>query len=228
MLRFDFTFEVPGKGMMKAQGHFKEGLKLAILGPSGCGKSTFLKSLCGLIPRSSGYVKWKEDDLNTAILAEGVLGYSFQNSPLFPHLNVRDNLALPFKSLKTFKNFSESLQKERVDEMLSKANLLNLADRFPQNLSGGEKKRISLLRAMIFHPPFLVLDEPFSDLDAENRIVFKSWLENMIQEHKGILIYVTHSKEDLSLSNSEFTWPSNDDFLNFGKLPKLFSEDINI
>jgi ABC-type sugar transport system ATPase subunit len=221
VLQFDFSFAVPGQGNIRARGNLSENLRLAIVGPSGCGKSTFLKALCSLGPKISGEVRLQGKELNQALLQEGVLGFSFQNSPLFPHLDVSENLSLPFKTLKKFREFSPSLQSEKVLEALARANLIHLAKRWPHDLSGGERKRISLLRSMIFDPPLLVLDEPFSDLDEENRIVFKDWLAQMTKDRKGILIYVTHSKEDLSLSNAQKTWPesgANGD-LNFGNLP---------
>ncbi len=218
MLHFDFEFEVPAKGVYQARGEFKEGLRLAILGPSGCGKSTFLKSLCGLIPKKSGSITWQKKDLNTALLSTGLLGFSFQNSPLFNHLTVFENLALPFKTLEAFKNFSESLHIEKVQSFLKKAQLENLSSRYPHDLSGGERKRISLLRSMIYSPPLLVLDEPFSDLDTENRKVFKDWASKLVEDHKGILIYVTHSEDDLSLSNARMMWPTSA-ILDFGTLP---------
>lgn len=219
MLQFDFSFEVPGKGFRRATGKFGDGLKLALLGPSGCGKSTFLKSLCGLGSRKEGsHVLWNGKDLNRAILSSGLLGFSFQNSPLFPHLTVKENLALPFATLEKFKNFAPSLQMERVTASLNKAGLNHLAERYPRDLSGGERKRISLLRSMIFEAPLLILDEPFSDLDSESRRLFKDWLSEITQNHKGVLIYVTHSDDDLSLSNAQMRWPESGD-LNFGQLP---------
>lgn len=209
MLRFDFTFQVPGKDLHSATGTFNEGLRLAILGPSGCGKSTFLKSLCGLSPLKSGFVEWRGQPLNKALLSQGLLGFSFQNSALFAHLTVKENLRLPFKTLSNFKNFATSLQDERIQNCLEKAQLTKLANRYPHDLSGGERKRISLLRAIIFDAPLLVLDEPFSDLDVENRSLYKTWLEKLLLDHNGILIYVTHSEEDLSLANSRMNWPNN-------------------
>lgn len=217
MLRFDFDFEVPGRGKHSATGEFNEGLRLAILGPSGCGKSTFLKSLCGIAPRK-GFVKWQNQDLNQALLSTGVLGYSQQSAPLFSHLNVFENLRLPFKTLSTFKNFSEDLQKEKVNTHLKHAGLEYIAQKFPNELSGGEKKRVSLMRAFIFNAPLLILDEPFSDLDVGSRSLFKTWLELLVKDHKGILLYVTHSEEDLSLANSRMDWPSNAK-LDFGTRP---------
>ena len=218
MLQFDFQFEVPGKSRMRASGEFLAGLRLAILGPSGCGKSTFLKSLCALGPRT-GEVSWGTKTLNQALLHEGILGFCFQSSPLFPHLSVKQNLLLPFKTLKSLRNFSDALAEEKVLKILEKAKIASLQDRWPHDLSGGEKKRISLLRAMVFNPPLLVLDEPFSDLDAENKTVYKSWIEDLIHDHKGILIYVTHSDEDLTLSNSQMRWPKGE-HLDFGRIPR--------
>ncbi len=213
-LSFDFSFILAGEKKVAAQGCFSEGLKLAILGPSGCGKSTFLKSHCGFLP-IQGKVLWNVTDLNLAI-PSGVLGFSFQNSPLFPHLNISENIGLPLRTLRGL-NYSEALQNEKVAALLERSQLSHLSKRWPQHLSGGERKRVSLLRAMIHKPPLLILDEPFSDLDAANRMVFKEWLSTEISEYQGILLYVTHSEEDLSLSNSQFHWPSDSNVLRFGE-----------
>lgn len=217
MLLFDFEFGVSQRGKYKATGQFNEGLRLALLGPSGCGKSTFLKCLCGILP-INGHIKWVDRDLNQALLSSGILGYSQQGANLFSHLNVFNNLKLPFKTLSNFKNFSDSLQNEKVNQHLKRAGLENIAEKFPHELSGGEKKRVSLMRAIIYNAPLLVLDEPFSDLDAENRELYKKWLQDQIKDHKGVLIYVTHSEDDLSLANSRMNWPSNAK-LDFGTRP---------
>lgn len=223
MLKFNFYFDVPHKGSLQALGQLEFDTKLAILGPSGCGKSTFLKALVGLSNKRSGESTWLDQNFNQELLNEGVLGFCFQSSPLFSHLTVLENLTLPLESLKKYRPLSSELKKQRAQELLLRAGLSGLANRFPHDLSGGEKKRVSLLRSLIFKAPLLILDEPFSDLDEVNRIFFKKWLHEILLDHKGVLIFVTHHESDIQdLANLRFDWPLNkENILDFSKAQKL-------
>ncbi len=223
MLKFDFSFHVPSKGLYRAKGQIKKGSKLALLGASGCGKTTFLKTLVSLSPRESGQSTWNDQDINYKLLNQGILGFCFQSSPLFSHLNVLENLMLPLETLQKFQPLSYELKKERALNLLREAKLLDLSERLPLDLSGGEKKRVSLLRSLIFQAPLLILDEPFSDLDTTNRLLFKNWLAEILAHHQGILLYVTHHESDLeNLANLRFDWPlNNENVLDFTKATHL-------
>jgi ABC-type nitrate/sulfonate/bicarbonate transport system ATPase subunit len=223
MLKFKFSFDVPTKGLFESSGFLEAGTRLAILGPSGCGKTTFLKSLVGLAPKQSGKISWVNQEINQELLNEGILGFCFQSSPLFSHLNVLENMLLPLDTLKKFQPLSRDLKKEKALSLLSQAGLKELAPRLPLDLSGGERKRVSLLRSIIFKAPLLILDEPFSDLDKTNRLLFKEWLKQILAEHKGVLIYVTHHESDVeNLANLRFDWPINSqNVLDFSKAAKL-------
>ena len=223
MLEFNYSFEIPSRGIFQAKGCFEKGTKIVLLGPSGCGKTSFLKSLVNLSPKLSGKVRWKNQEINRRLLNEGILGFCFQSSPLFSHLSVLENLMLPLETLKNFQSYSKDLKKERVMTLLKKAELSHLSNRLPFELSGGEKKRISLLRSLIFSPACLILDEPFADLDEKNRSLFKKWLCEILADHDGILIYVTHHESDIeNLANLRFNWPNNEkNELDFSKAIKL-------
>jgi ABC-type nitrate/sulfonate/bicarbonate transport system ATPase subunit len=223
MLKFKFSFDVPTKGLFETSGLIESGTRLAILGPSGCGKTTFLKALVGLAPKQSGAISWINQEINQELLNEGILGFCFQSSPLFSHLSVLENMILPLDTLKKFQPLSRDLKKDKALSLLSQAGLIELAPRLPLDLSGGERKRISLLRSLIFKAPLLILDEPFSDLDKNNRLLFKEWLKQILVEHKGVLIYVTHHESDLeNIANLRFDWPSNtQNVLDFSKATKL-------
>ena len=223
MLDFNFSFNVPSKNFFEALGSFEGGTRIAILGPSGCGKTTFLKSLVGLAPKKSGKISWMNQEIDQKLLNEGILGFCFQSSPLFSHLNVLQNLILPLETLKSFQPFSKELKEERALMLLKRAGLESLAQRLPLDLSGGEKKRISLLRSLIFNAPLLILDEPFSDLDKDNRFLFKDWLQSLLIDHKGVLVYVTHHESDVeNLANLRFDWPTTPpNILDFSKAKKI-------
>jgi sulfate transport system ATP-binding protein len=223
MLDFNFSFDVPTKNTFNAKGFFDSGTRIAILGPSGCGKTTFLKALVGLASKNSGEVSWMKQEINQELLNQGILGFCFQSSPLFSHLNILQNLTLPLETLKNFQPLSKELKEERALSLLKQAGLEDLSNRMPLDLSGGERKRISLLRSLIFKAPLLILDEPFSDLDFNNRLFFKDWLKNLLSDHKGILIYVTHHESDIeNLANLRFDWPKTpQNILDFSKAKKL-------
>jgi ABC-type Fe3+/spermidine/putrescine transport system ATPase subunit len=156
MLKFKFSFDVPTKGLFESSGFLEAGTRLAILGPSGCGKTTFLKALVGLAPKQSGKISWVNQEINQELLNEGILGFCFQSSPLFSHLNVLENMLLPLDTLKKFQPLSRDLKKEKALSLLSQAGLKELAPRLPLDLSGGERKRVSLLRSLIFKAPLLI------------------------------------------------------------------------
>ena len=223
MLKFDFVFDVPNKTSYRAIGQFDNNSRLAILGPSGCGKSTFLKNLVGILPKRSGECTWQNQILDKQQLELGILGFCFQSSPLFTHLTVLENLIVPLESLKKFRRISPELMAQKALALLDQAKLSNLALRFPSDLSGGEKKRISLLRSLIFKAPLLILDEPFSDLDRDNRKLFKNWLQQILTSHQGVLLFVTHHESDIhDLANLRFDWPQNkENLLDFSKAQKI-------
>jgi ABC-type nitrate/sulfonate/bicarbonate transport system ATPase subunit len=226
VLEFNFKFQIGDKGIMQAKGSLlgpSNSVKsLALLGPSGCGKSTFLKSLASLGPKEEGFCKWNNRELNHSYLQEGVLGFCFQSSPLLPHLNVLNNIRLPLDTLKKFSPLSEDLKNKKALSLLERAKLLDLKDRWPHDLSGGEKKRVALLRAFIFNPEILFLDEPFSELDAQNRDLFKQWLMELVSAHQGLILYVTHNEEDLSpLAEAKLAWPTQGNVLDFDKLQSV-------
>lgn len=219
MLDFDFQFCVPSKNVVHAKGTFLASDRVALLGPSGCGKTSFLKALVGIQPRLSGHVRINDKNLDQDLLKSGILGFAFQSSPLFAHLSVIENITLPLDALLPFKKLSFELKRERALTLLKRSGLLSLEKKWPHELSGGEKKRVSLLRSLIYEPLLLILDEPFADLDNDNRELFKLWILDMVQEKRSILLFVSHQEEDLkTLATKVIKWPPFGDANNKEKL----------
>lgn len=216
MLHFDFEFLIPNKGSLKARGSLTPGDKLAILGPSGCGKSTLLRHLCGINSPLSGTVFFENQHLNQALLNTGIIGYCPQGNILFEHLNVLENILVPLKTLAPYRSYSDNLRLEQAKQILTRASLTEIAEKLPSQLSGGEKKRVSLMRSLVHNPKILILDEAFSDLDSKNRDLFIDMINKHLADNLKALVYVTHSKDDLKLSNKTFYWPENSNELNFG------------
>lgn len=168
----------------------EKGEIISFIGESGSGKTTFLKCLAGLEKINSGKI-----ELNKLVLNDRTkfiepeyrkIGFVFQDSPLFPHLNVLRNITINLNS--TF--FS------RLEQVVSLTNLQNLIERFPHQLSGGEQQRVCIARALIREPDLLLLDEPFSNIDANTKSVMKEEIYKIIKDSNITTILVTHGVSD--------------------------------
>ncbi len=164
-----------------------EGDFIGIVGPSGCGKSTILNIICGLDEKTRGEVI-KKDNIK--------IGYMLQEDALFPWLTIFDNATLGLKISKklTVQN------KKYVLNLLRKYDLINFKDKYPNELSGGMKQRLALIRTLAMKPDILLLDEPFSALDYQTRLSVSEDVYNIIKEEKKSVIIVTHDlSEAISL-----------------------------
>jgi len=167
---------------------------LSFVGPSGCGKTTTLRLIAGLERPDQGSIKLK----NKIISSDDVfvqpekrnIGMVFQDYALFPHLTVFDNIAFGLKG----KNKGEKL--DRVNELLELTGAASLAKRYPHLLSGGERQRIALARALAPYPELLLMDEPFSSLDAHLRLDVREQVRSILKASKTTAIFVTHDQEE--------------------------------
>ena len=176
---------------------------IALVGPSGCGKSTILKLVAGLLKASSGHVFVARREVG----AEDVrIGMAFQNPTLLPWLSIRKNVMLPLKIAHPFRKDWRHKRKgeyrDRADALLAKVGLLDFADKFPWQLSGGMQQRASLCRALIHDPTLLLLDEPFGALDQFTREELWATLQTLWMERRPTVLLVTHDlRESAFLAN---------------------------
>lgn len=160
---------------------------LVLFGASGAGKTMALNCLAGLVAPEHGSIQLNERVLFDSATQlnlparERHIGYVFQNYALFPHLTVRENIAYGVRD-----NMS------RVNEMLALTHLTDLAARYPAQLSGGQQQRVALARALATQPDLLLLDEPFSALDAPTRMELRGELRDLQREFKIPMLFVTH------------------------------------
>jgi NitT/TauT family transport system ATP-binding protein len=152
---------------------------VAILGPSGCGKSTLLRIIAGLERPSSGTIE----------IGSGKIAYVFQDAHLLPWRNVLRNAALPLE----LKGAGRSERTAAAREALEQVGLADAVERYPAQLSGGMKMRVSLARALVTHPDLLLLDEPFAALDEINRQKLDEQLRELWLRHRMTVVFVTHS-----------------------------------
>ncbi len=176
-----------------------QGALVSIIGPSGCGKSTTLQLISGLLPVESGSIHLNGEDITDKNVNERNIAMVFQDYALFPHMNVEKNIAYPMK----MKKLTRREIRIEVTRLLDLVGLQGYEKRNISELSGGEKQRIALARALASSPEILLLDEPLSALDAKKRKHLRTQIRD-IHDATGITtIYVTHDQEEaLTLSDS--------------------------
>jgi len=171
----------------------------SLLGPSGCGKTTTLRMIAGFVEPSSGEVILKGRVVNDLPPFKRSIGMVFQNLALFPHMNVRRNLAFGLK----MKKFPESEIEPRTRKILDLVDLPGFEDRRISQLSGGQMQRVALARALISDPDVLLLDEPLGALDLKLRLQLQVELKQLQQRVGTTFIYVTHDQgEALTMSDT--------------------------
>jgi NitT/TauT family transport system ATP-binding protein len=166
--------------------NIERGQFVSFLGPSGCGKSTLLKLVSGLSPVTDGEV---EVNGMTPENAREMMSFIFQDATLLPWRTVEDNVGLGLE----LDRAARAVRKERVEKMLELVGLTQVAERYPRQLSGGMKMRVSIARALASRPRILLLDEPFAALDEMTRDRLNEELLRLYAEHKWTVLFVTHS-----------------------------------
>lgn len=165
---------------------------IALVGPSGCGKTTVLSLIAGLLPISSGKI-----EINTES-KENQTGYMFQKDNLFEWRSIFKNITLGLEIQKKLSDDNEAY----INELLTKYGLIDFKNRYPNELSGGMKQRVALIRTLALKPEILLLDEPFSALDSQTRIKVCDDVHNIIKSEGKTAILVTHDiSEAISMAD---------------------------
>ncbi len=165
------------------------GRYVVVIGPTGSGKTVFLETLAGLRRVKEGRIIMEGRDLKTLPPEDRFLGFACQDSLLFPFLNVRQNIVF---SANVRKVSADQEIQSRLEELSDVMGIRHLWERFPYYLSGGEKQRVSLARALLLRPSLLLLDEPLSALDQKNRNQLQQLLVRVHYREKLTVIHVTH------------------------------------
>jgi NitT/TauT family transport system ATP-binding protein len=158
---------------------------VTVVGPSGCGKSTLLKLIAGLVPISAGRILYQGlevRELNTKV------GYVPQESKLFPWLTLEENVAFGLD----LQRYSRHERESRVRHFIDLAGLVGFEKHYPGQLSGGMSKRASIIRALAYDPPVILMDEPFGPLDAQTRMILQDELLKIWEQKRQTIIFVTH------------------------------------
>ena len=163
-----------------------------LLGPSGCGKTTLLRMIIGFNSIEAGEIRVDGKRVNDIPTNKRNMGMVFQNYAVFPHMNVRDNVAYGLKN----RHVPRNERNDKVDDILRLVKIDQYANRMPAQLSGGQQQRVALARAIVIEPDVLLMDEPLSNLDAKLRVEMRNVIKR-IQHEVGITtVYVTHDQEE--------------------------------
>lgn len=176
-----------------------------LMGPSGCGKSTLLSAIAGHLVHDfsfSGDVTLNGQSVMTLAPDQRCIGLLFQDDLLFPHLSVLENLMFGIPRDCKGKN-----RVERAEATLITLGLSQLASKQPNEISGGQRARISLMRMLLSEPQAVLLDEPFSKLDKALRHEFRQFVFDQIQSRQIPAIMVTHDHDDIPPQGHVLDWP---------------------
>lgn len=169
-----------------------KGELVSLLGPSGCGKTTLLRMIAGLVTADAGDIVIGGRDVTRIPAHKRNVSVVFQNYALFPHLNVRDNVAFGLKA--RGKRGASIMQ--AVDEALGLVRMTDFAGRSVAALSGGQQQRVAVARALVVGPDLLLLDEPFSALDRKLRETMQVELKTLLRDRGITAVFVTHDQEE--------------------------------
>ncbi|MBR2923899.1 MAG: ABC transporter ATP-binding protein [Clostridia bacterium] len=196
---------------------------VTLLGPSGCGKTTTLRIIGGFEYPTTGEVYFEGKEISALPPYKRRVNTVFQKYALFPHLNVRDNIAFGLKLKKVPKKEID----KKVDRMLELVNLKGYGKRHVDQLSGGQQQRIAIARALVNEPEVLLLDEPLGALDLKLRKEMQLELKNMQQQLGITFIYVTHDQEEALTMSDTIVVMRDGKILQIGDPKRIYDEPAN-
>ncbi|WP_018126168.1 ATP-binding cassette domain-containing protein [Balneola vulgaris] len=203
-----------------------EGSTLAIIGPSGCGKSTLLRIMIGLITPDEGEIHFGKDKLdkkNTDALRKRI-GYVIQKGGLFPHMSARKNVTLAAE----YFGWSESDISHKVNELSELVHIsTNLLDKKPTQLSGGEAQRVSLMRALMLDPDYILMDEPLGSIDPLVRNEMQSELKEIFSKLNKTVVLVTHDLGEAAYLGDELLLMKDGGVVQRGSIKTILNKPAN-
>ena len=168
------------------------GSLVTLLGPSGCGKTTLLRMIAGLERVSEGSISIGGSDVTELSAGERNVSMVFQSYALFPHMNVRENVAYGLVS----EGMAKPKAREKAEAALATVGLKGFGDRLPSEMSGGQQQRVAVARALVLEPDVLLFDEPLSNLDARLRRSMREEIRALQQRLGVTVVYVTHDQSE--------------------------------
>ncbi|PJG59810.1 LPS export ABC transporter ATP-binding protein [Aeromonas cavernicola] len=177
---------------------------VGLLGPNGAGKTTSFYMIVGLVQRDAGLITIDEQDISLQpmhVRARNGIGYLPQEASIFRHLSVFDNL---MGVMQTRKGLSREQREDRVQQLLEEFNITHIRNNLGQSLSGGERRRVEIARALAAEPRFILLDEPFAGVDPISVIDIKKIIQHLKDRGLGVLITDHNVRETLAVCEKAY------------------------
>lgn len=170
----------------------EEGEFLSVLGPSGCGKTTLLRILIGLEKQTKGEICLNGKDIGGVPASERGMGIIFQNYALFPGMTVLENVEYALRIRPGMK----AKARQTAEKILEQIGMSEHLKKKPHQLSGGQQQRVAIARTLALNPAIILLDEPISALDVENKEIMKRELKQIQSQFHSTMLYITHDQEE--------------------------------
>ena len=196
---------------------------VVLVGPSGCGKSTILRMVAGLEDPNTGKIYVGKQLVNNVPPKDRNIAMVFQNYALYPHMNVYHNMAFALK----LRNYSKSDIDKRVKEAAEILGIGQLLDRRPREISGGERQRVALGRAIVRKPYVFLFDEPLSNLDAKRRVQMRTEIHKLHLKIQTTMIYVTHDQTEAMTLGDRIAVIKGGQILQFDTPLNVYDNPVN-
>ncbi len=211
------------RGVKNISFQLEKGELVSFLGPSGCGKTTLLNIIGGFVKNDSGSIYLEDKDITEYPPEKREIVTVFQNYALFPHMNVVENVKYGLK----YRGYNKEEQIKLAKEYLKIVGLEGDEKNSVGELSGGQQQRVALARALVLQPKILLLDEPFSNLDAKLKIAMREEIKEL-QKRLGIsMIFVTHDQEEALSISDRIVVMSNGEIVQIGKPEEIYYSPKN-
>ena len=211
------------RGIEKIDFSIEKGELISLLGPSGCGKTTLLNIIGGFLKPDNGKIYLEDRDITDIPPEKRDISTVFQSYALFPHMNVLENIKYGLK----YKKLTKKEQNELALEYLKIVGLDGYEKKSIQELSGGQQQRVALARALVLYPKILLLDEPFSNLDAKLKISMREELKELRKNLKISMIFVTHDQEEALSISDKVVVMNNGKIEQIGTPEEIYYSPIN-
>ena len=211
------------RGIEKIDFSIEKGELISLLGPSACGKTTLLNIIGGFLKPDNGKIYLEDRDITDIPPEKRDISTVFQSYALFPHMNVLENIKYGLK----YKKLTKKEQNELALEYLKIVGLDGYEKKSIQELSGGQQQRVALARALVLYPKILLLDEPFSNLDAKLKISMREELKELQKNLKISMIFVTHDQEEALSISDKVVVMNNGKIEQIGTPEEIYYSPIN-